>query len=68
MIDAPQPPTETGFLGPAEVLERSGDRVRVRLDDGEGTEVEAGLALALVVVLYRRRGTLDTEAWKFLRG
>jgi NADH-quinone oxidoreductase subunit K len=30
--------------------------------------VEAGLALALVVVLYRRRGTLDTEAWKLLRG
>ncbi len=30
--------------------------------------VEAGLALALIVVLYRRRGTLDTEAWKFLRG
>lgn len=30
--------------------------------------VEAGLALALVVVLYRRRGTLDTEAWKAMRG
>lgn len=30
--------------------------------------VEAGLALALVVVLYRRRGTLDTESWKTLRG
>ncbi len=30
--------------------------------------VEAGLALALIVVLYRRRGSLDTEAWKTLRG
>ncbi len=30
--------------------------------------VEAGLALALVVVLYRRRGTLDTEAWQSMRG
>ncbi len=30
--------------------------------------VEAGLALALLVVLYRRRGSLDTEAWKTLRG
>lgn len=30
--------------------------------------VEAGLALALIVVLYRRRGTLDTEAWKAMRG
>ena len=30
--------------------------------------VEAGLALALVVVLYRRRGSLDTETWRLLRG
>jgi len=30
--------------------------------------VEAGLALALIVVLYRRRGTLDTEAFKAMRG
>lgn len=30
--------------------------------------VEAGLALALVVVLYRRRGALDSEAWRALRG
>ncbi|MCG3136756.1 MAG: NADH-quinone oxidoreductase subunit 11 [Phycisphaerae bacterium] len=30
--------------------------------------VEAGLALALVVVLYRRRGTLDSEAWNSMRG
>jgi len=30
--------------------------------------VEAGLALALVVVLFRRRGTLDTEALRVMRG
>jgi NADH-quinone oxidoreductase subunit K len=30
--------------------------------------VEAAVALALIVVLFRRRGTLDTEAWKALRG
>jgi NADH-quinone oxidoreductase subunit K len=30
--------------------------------------VEAGLALALIVVLYRRRGSLDTEVWTTLRG
>ncbi len=30
--------------------------------------VEAGLAVALVVVLYRRRGSLDSEAWKSMRG
>jgi NADH-quinone oxidoreductase subunit K len=30
--------------------------------------VEAGLALGLVVLLYRRRGTLDAEAWRSLRG
>lgn len=30
--------------------------------------VEAGLALALVVVLFRRKGTLDSESWKAMRG
>ncbi|MCC7293756.1 MAG: NADH-quinone oxidoreductase subunit NuoK [Phycisphaerales bacterium] len=30
--------------------------------------VEAGLALGLVVLLYRRRGTLDTEVWSVMRG
>lgn len=30
--------------------------------------VEAGLALGLVVMLYRRRGTLDAEAWSIMRG
>ncbi|MCH8913418.1 MAG: NADH-quinone oxidoreductase subunit NuoK, partial [Planctomycetes bacterium] len=30
--------------------------------------VEAGLALALIVMLYRRRGSLDTEVWKTMRG
>lgn len=30
--------------------------------------VEAGLALGLVVLLYRRRGTLDAEAWSAMRG
>lgn len=30
--------------------------------------VEAGLALGLVVLLYRRKGTLDAEAWRTLRG
>lgn len=30
--------------------------------------VEASLALGLVVLLYRRRGTLDAEAWRVLRG
>ncbi len=30
--------------------------------------VEAGLALGLVVLLFRRRGTLDTEVWRTLRG
>ncbi len=29
--------------------------------------VEAGLALALVVVLFRRKGTLDSESFKTLR-
>lgn len=30
--------------------------------------VEAGLGLAIVVMLYRRRGTLDAEKWSLLRG
>ena len=30
--------------------------------------VEAGLALGMVVLLYRRRGTLDAEAWSVMRG
>lgn len=30
--------------------------------------VEAGLALGMVVLLYRRRGTLDAEAWSLMRG
>ncbi len=30
--------------------------------------VEAGLALGLVVLLFRRRGTLDAEAWSAMRG
>jgi len=30
--------------------------------------VEAGLALGMVVMLYRRRGTLDAEAWSIMRG
>jgi len=30
--------------------------------------VEAGLALGLVVLLYRRKGTLDADAWRSLRG
>src|SRR6478752_2101709 len=30
--------------------------------------VEAGLALGLVVLLYRRKGTLDVEAWKTMKG
>lgn len=30
--------------------------------------VEAGLALALVVVMYRLRGTLDATAWRSMRG
>ena len=30
--------------------------------------VEAGLALGLIVLLYRRRGTLDAEAWSVMRG
>ena len=30
--------------------------------------VEAALALGLVVLLYRRRGTLDAEAWSVMQG
>ena len=30
--------------------------------------VEAGLGLAIVVMLFRRRGTLDAERWNTLRG
>ena len=30
--------------------------------------VEAGVALGLVVLLYRRKGTLDAEAWQALKG
>ena len=30
--------------------------------------VEAGLGLALAVLLFRRKGTLDAEAWRALRG
>ena len=30
--------------------------------------VEAGLGLGLVVLLFRRRGTLDAEAWAGMRG
>jgi len=30
--------------------------------------VEAGLGLAIVVMLYRRRGTLDAEGWRMMRG
>ena len=30
--------------------------------------VEAGLALGLVVLLYRRRGTLDADAFSTMRG
>ncbi|MFQ5590842.1 MAG: NADH-quinone oxidoreductase subunit NuoK [Phycisphaerae bacterium] len=30
--------------------------------------VEAALALGLVVLLHRRKGTLDAEAWSTMRG
>lgn len=30
--------------------------------------VEAGLGLALVVLLFRRKGTLDAEAWAAMSG
>ncbi|MEE8170193.1 MAG: NADH-quinone oxidoreductase subunit NuoK [Phycisphaerae bacterium] len=30
--------------------------------------VEAGLGLAIVVLLFRRRGTLDAEAWRTMSG
>jgi NADH-quinone oxidoreductase subunit K len=30
--------------------------------------VEAGLALGMLVLLFRRKGTLDAEAWSLMRG
>ena len=30
--------------------------------------VEASLALALVVLLFRRKGTLDVDAWRTMQG
>ena len=30
--------------------------------------VEAGLALGLIVLLYRRRNSLDSEVWSAMRG
>ncbi len=30
--------------------------------------VEAGLGLAIIVMMYRRRGTLDAESWREMRG
>lgn len=30
--------------------------------------VEAGLGLAIVVMMYRRRGTLDADGWRAMRG
>lgn len=30
--------------------------------------VEAGLALGMIVMLYRRKGTLDAEAWSAMHG
>ncbi len=30
--------------------------------------VEAGVALGLVVLLYRRKGTLDVEVWDMMKG
>ena len=30
--------------------------------------VEAGLALGMLMLLYRQRGTLDAEAWSVMRG
>ena len=30
--------------------------------------VEAGLALGLIVLLHRRKGTLDAQAWSTMRG
>src|ERR1044071_2020937 len=30
--------------------------------------VEAGLGLGIVVMLYRRKGTLDAEVWREMRG
>ncbi len=30
--------------------------------------VEAGLGLAIVVMMYRRRGSLDADSWRLMRG
>lgn len=30
--------------------------------------VEAGLALGMVMLLFRRKGTLDADAWSMMRG
>lgn len=30
--------------------------------------IEAGLALGLVMLLFRRKGTLDADAWSLMRG
>jgi NADH-quinone oxidoreductase subunit K len=30
--------------------------------------VEAGLGLAIIVMMYRRRGTLDAESWREMKG
>jgi NADH:ubiquinone oxidoreductase subunit K len=30
--------------------------------------VEAGLGLAIIVMMYRRRGTLDAESWRDMKG
>jgi NADH-quinone oxidoreductase subunit K len=30
--------------------------------------VEAGLGLAIVVMMYRRSGTLDADSWRTMRG
>jgi len=44
----------------------SGDNILVI--GGGDSAVEAALALALLVLLFRRRGTLDAEAWRTLWG
>ena len=31
-------------------------------------DVEAGLALGMVVMLYRQKGTLDANAWSIMQG
>lgn len=30
--------------------------------------VEAGLALGMIVLLFRRKGTLDAQAWSMMKG